>query len=109
MSELLTCADVSSLLPTLTAKANLLAPSMQKWPAHRRLLPTLTVTAYGSNQGGEAGRTGAVRPSLNTLAGGTLHPQWCEWFMGFPDGWTELDDVPSVTPLSPPARKSSAA
>jgi hypothetical protein len=29
-------------LPTPTAKANMMAPSMQKWPAHRNLLPTPT-------------------------------------------------------------------
>lgn len=21
---------------------------------------------------------------------GKLNPEWCEWFMGFPKGWTEL-------------------
>lgn len=83
--------ESSSLLPTLTAKGNLLSPSMQKWPAHRRLLPTLTATSYGSNRGGAAGRSGPERPSLDTLAGGTLDPQWCEWFMGFPIGWTDVE------------------
>lgn len=92
------CADESSLWPTLTAKANLLAPSMQKWAAHRRLLPTLTAQSYGTNRGGSAGRSGPVRPSLNTLAGGSLSPTWCEWFMGFPEGWTDVDGRRSETP-----------
>ena len=104
-----TFVDASSLLPTLTAKANLLAPSMQKWAAHRRLLPTLTSSSYGTNQGGAAGRTGEVRPSLNTLAGGPLNPQWCEWFMGFPANWTDVEDERSETPSSPNVPKSSAA
>lgn len=26
-------------------------------------------------------------------AGGALNPTWCEWFMGFPIGWTELADL----------------
>lgn len=30
----------TGLLPSPTAKANMLAPSMQKWPAHRNLWPT---------------------------------------------------------------------
>lgn len=33
-----------------------------------RLWPTATATAYGSNRGGGAGRTGPVRPSLEALA-----------------------------------------
>jgi hypothetical protein len=24
--------------------------------------------------------------------GGTLHPRFVEWMMGFPLGWTDLDD-----------------
>lgn len=91
-SEHRTSDGESSLLPTLTA--NLLAPSMQKWAAHRRLLPTLTSSSYGYNKGGAAGRVGEPRPSLNTLAGGPLNPQWCEWFMGFPEGWTDVDEKP---------------
>ncbi len=35
-----TSAPESGLLPTPTAKANMLAPSMQKWPGHRNLWPT---------------------------------------------------------------------
>lgn len=58
----------SSLLPTLTKTANMLEPSMQKWPSHRNLLPTLTAQSYGSNQGGQAGRTGSIRESLQTMA-----------------------------------------
>lgn len=81
-----------SLLPTLTGKANLLAPSMQKWAAHRRLLPMLSAVDYGSNRGGAAGRIGPVKKSLRGLAGGPLNLRWCEWFMGFPEGWTRLDE-----------------
>lgn len=84
----------SSLRPTLTRTANMLAPSMQKWRAHRNLRPTLTAAAYGSNQGGAAGRTGKKRVSLDTLAGAPLSPRWCEWWMSFPKDWTRL--VPAV-------------
>jgi hypothetical protein len=83
------------------------------------LLPTLTKTTYGTNQGGAAGRAGPVRESLQRMAahrllptlcrrdekgigpqhtqggqdlprtvGGHLSPTFCEWFMGFPEGWT---------------------
>lgn len=103
----------SPSLPTLTETGNLLAPSMQKWPAHR-MLPTLTAQTYGTNRGGSAGRVGETRGSFQTLAkmlpmltardskgigtrrnnlpreaGGHLSPTFCEWFMGAPIGWTE--------------------
>ena len=31
--------------------------------------------------------------------GGKLNPRWVEWLMGFPPGWTDLED--SETPSSP--------
>lgn len=69
MSALPTGAtEFSSLLPTLTAQQNMLAPSMQKWPSHRNLLPTLSYSAYGTNRGGASGRVGQERPSLQTIA-----------------------------------------
>ena len=88
-------------LPTLTTRQTMLAPDSQKWPAHRRLrerlLPTLTAARYGSTNNGSPhdGRTEYATkgtPSLDTIAGmagGTLNPEWCEDFMGFPVGWTE--------------------
>ena len=30
---------------------------------------------------------------LQTQTGGQLNPQWVEWLMGFPDGWTDLEDL----------------
>lgn len=63
-----------SLLPTPTGAGNEGSPSMQKWPAHRRLttqlalLPTPTASSYGTNQGGAAGRVGKVRHNLEKTA-----------------------------------------
>ena len=34
-----------------------------------------------------------------SLVGGKLNPTWVEWLMGFPLGWTDLED--SETPSSP--------
>jgi hypothetical protein len=31
-----------------------------------------------------------------TISGGQLNPTWVEWLMGFPLGWTDLED--SATP-----------
>jgi hypothetical protein len=74
--------ECSSLLPTLTRKANLLAPYMQRWPAHRRLVERMR-------------------------AGGVLSPTWCEWLMGFPEDWTALEPESqhSVTPSCRSAQK----
>jgi len=35
------------------------------------------------------GRQGS--PDLQTVVGGQLNPEWVEWLMGFPIGWTALD------------------
>lgn len=75
----------SSLFPTLTSAGNPLSPCMQKWPAHR-LLPTLKARDERS-PGGEA-ESRRNTPDLPTLVGSPLSPVWCEWFMGFPAGWT---------------------
>jgi len=52
-------------LPTPTAKANALAPSMRKWPAYallQDLFPGVT----------------------------NLPAAWCEWMMAIPQGWTAI-------------------
>lgn len=49
---------------------------------------------------------------LNALSGGALNPEWVEWLMGWPLGWTDLgasatvrcrSALPSHSPSSPPA------
>ncbi len=62
-----------SWLPTPTAKANVLAPSMSKWPA------------YASFQIWMSGRK--------------LIPVW-EWMMGFPEGWTDCERLGTRSCLS---------
>lgn len=34
---------------------------------------------------------GANRRSLRTDVNGQLNPEWTEWLMGFPAGWSELE------------------
>lgn len=48
--------------------------------------PTLTRKDFDS---GSANR--AVASEMGLPTGRTLHPRFCEWFMGFPQGWTDLD------------------
>lgn len=83
------------LWPTPTTTGNECSPSMQKWPAHRRMLaalPTPTAKLYGYNRGGAAGRVGKKRPSLETMIGG-VNIALREWMMGWPIGWTALGSL----------------
>ena len=41
-------------------------------------------------------REGSGGDDLTTQIGGQLNPTWVEWLMGFPLGWTDLED--SETP-----------
>jgi hypothetical protein len=54
-------------------------------PLREQLLPTLTANR----------RSGLQSHGANAMLG-PLNPEWCEWYMGFPIGWTELN--PSETP-----------
>lgn len=54
------------------------------------MLPTPTAKLYGSNKGGQAGRTGPERPSLEKLTGGVFIGLR-EWMMGWPIGWTACE------------------
>jgi hypothetical protein len=89
-------------LPTLTASdekrgfANV-SPQRDGGPSLKekigKLLPTLTATRNGSTNNGSPrdGRSEYATkgtPSLDSLAGATLNPQWCCWFMGAPKNWT---------------------
>jgi len=53
-----------------------------------------------------AGRRAGSGDGIATTLGGPPNPRWLEWFMGFPDGWTE--SVRLATRLFRNARKSSA-
>ncbi|SDV49224.1 hypothetical protein SAMN05216551_107164 [Chitinasiproducens palmae] len=87
------CVSASgSLLPTLTVNGNHNRPypgkkSGQGLVTAIRLLPTLTT--IGLNGGSNSRRATAKRGEPPTHIG-PLNPVWCEWFMGFPMGWTEL-------------------
>lgn len=80
-------------LPTLTVCGNYnrkgaspesgdgLATALKKLP---------TLTAQDAKNCGGPSQMERNTPPLNALAGGPLNPEWCEWFMGCPLGWTEL-------------------
>ena len=111
VSELATSATAtnatvcSSLLPTLQANdfaygdrkraeaGGVTASNGRRWGLNLRdmvLLPTLTAKdgSSGPMTSRPPRRQGA--DNLRDTTGGTLCPTWCEQFMGFPAGWTEL-------------------
>lgn len=85
------CGSVSgSLLPTLTVNGNYNKPYPGKKSGYGlatavAMLPTLTT--IGLNGGSNSRRATAKRGDPPTHIG-PLNPDWCEWFMGFPIGWT---------------------
>jgi hypothetical protein len=60
-------------------------------------LPTPVARDWRSGKGKtQAERGRSAGPSLAEVSGGQLNPQWVEWLMGFPTGWTDLEE--SETP-----------
>ena len=53
-------------------------------------LPTPT-TQDAKNNGSQSQMERNSLP-LNAVAGGKLNPEWVEWLMGYPIGWTDLKD-----------------
>ena len=92
MLEPCTTADDGSVLPTPTAKANQGSPSFQKWPSFQRLMmPTPTVQDANNNGGRSQQKRNT--PPLNAVVGGKLNPEFVEWLMGWPIGWTACEPV----------------
>ena len=84
---------------TPTAKANQASPSMMKHPGIRAALWPNPQARDATPRGAQAKRyTDPARssdlPDAVAHAGSTgqLNPAWVEWLMGFPPGWTDLED-----------------
>ena len=99
-----TLLDVARLFPTPTSTANMDAPNeRKKWPW---LFPTPVATGIGGTGAANNIRKRVENGSLTEDEfkgmtagnGGRLNPTWVEWLMGFPTGWTDLED--SETQLS---------
>jgi hypothetical protein len=58
------------------------------------LLPTPTATdaKNATLPPSQAARDSVPGHLLRTGVVGSLHPRFVEWMMGFPPGWTDLDD-----------------
>lgn len=59
-----------------------LAGAVKMWPTQ-----TVDAARNSTNPPSQADR----HTSLPAQVGGTLNPEWVEWLMGFPIGWTDLD------------------
>ena len=70
--------------------ANYKFPNLETQVA-RSLLPTPT-TQDASNNGGASQYNRNSLP-LNAEIGGALNPTWVEWLMGYPEGWTDCEDL----------------
>jgi hypothetical protein len=65
-----------------------------------KMWPTATARDYKGGRTPEtlakAGRneTNSLPDAVNAQMGktGSLNPQWVEWLMGYPEGWTDLED-----------------
>lgn len=62
-------------------------PSLETM-ARKNLWPTPTTRERDNNPSGRKRKS----PDLSARVGGPLNPQWVEWLMGYPQGWTELKD-----------------
>ncbi len=55
-----------------------------------QLYPTPTAQDASNNAGASQFERNSL--PLNAVVGGSLNPQWVEWLMGYPPGWTALED-----------------
>jgi hypothetical protein len=90
-----TNANASGLLPTLTVHGNYnrkgaSANSGDGLATALRRFPTLCARDWRSGKASAATMERNASP-LSEVIGGTLNPTWCEWFMGWPIGFTALD------------------
>lgn len=65
---------------------------------HYKLYPTLTVHGNYNRKGvsknsGDGLATYLRNGQTENNTTGPLNPEWCDWFMGFPIGWTALESL----------------
>jgi hypothetical protein len=91
-AALTTSASASGLLPTLLASNTKTVHLRSGGREPRSYLPTLCARDFRYPGKSRMERTGGKQGEvLPQAVGGPLNPDWCEWFMGFPIGWTASD------------------
>lgn len=85
------------MYPTLTAnmgerggRGDLHA--IMKWQANRHMGKRKSLAVLAARDFRSPNRNGNFEDQLPNQIGGTLNPTWCEWYQGFPTGWSELED-----------------
>ena len=98
---------VACLYPTPTVRGNYNRKGMSKNSGdglHTHVMKMLpTPTANDAKNNGSDSQGNRNSDALNVVAGGALNPDWVEWLMGFPRGWTEVsgDASPKMSPEYP--------
>ena len=59
-------------------------------PHYEAMYPTPTTQDAANNAGPSQFNRNSL--PLNAVAGGSLNPEWVEWLMGYPPGWTDCED-----------------
>tara|TARA_Y100000593_G_C4064894_1_gene216236 strand:+ start:173 stop:505 length:333 start_codon:yes stop_codon:yes gene_type:complete len=86
---------LSSHIPTPRAQARLSSNRTIKEYRHN-LEEFVTIWPTPTSRDWRSGKGARERPGhsqqIPEMIGGQLNPQWVEWLMGFPAGWTDLED-----------------
>jgi len=69
------------------------------WPTPRANKAMAAVITEGADPDRYPNLETVVKKRDPSVVGGALNPTWVEWLMGFPTGWTDLED--SGTPSCP--------
>jgi len=82
------------LLPTLTVKGNYNKRGLSKASGDGLATAIASLPTLRASDAEKSGHLTASAESHGDLRlGGPLSPTWCEWFMGFPLGWTALEPL----------------
>lgn len=79
--------------PTLKGVLKALTPTLNAASADKGPRKTATKAENGGHQVNLID----VTAHLSGRGGGVLNPTWCEWYMGFPEGWSEIESEDSGT------------
>ena len=66
------------------------AVTMLPTPRARDGKDTITIPPSRENDPGKDSLSSRIARDLQTVCGGTLNPDWVEWLMAFPPGWTDI-------------------
>lgn len=56
------------------------------------------INQFSPDSGSGHGPASVAESSGEKILPKSLNPAWVEWLMGFPEGWTEIDDTPQESP-----------